>query len=42
MIGVVLFAVFVALMLIGTPIGVAMGLAPTRAIALSNLDLKWL
>ena len=41
MIGLVLFGLFVALMVIGTPIGVAMGLAAAAAIALSNLDTLW-
>ena len=41
MIGFVLFGVFVILMLIGTPIGVAMGLAAVIAIALANLDTMW-
>lgn len=41
MIGLILFAVFVTLMLIGTPIGVAMGLAAVVAIGLANLDTMW-
>ncbi len=41
MIGLVLFGLFVSLMVIGTPIGVAMGLAAIAAIALSNLDTLW-
>jgi len=41
MIGLVLFGLFVLLMLIGTPIGVAMGLAAVVAIALANLDIMW-
>lgn len=41
MIGIVLFTLFVVLMLLGTPIGVAMGLAAATAIALSNLDTMW-
>ncbi len=41
MIGVVLFGIFVVLMLIGTPIGVAMGLAAVLSIALANLDTMW-
>ena len=41
MIGLVLFGLFVLLMLIGTPIGVAMGLAAVVAIALANLDIIW-
>ena len=41
MIGLLLFGVFVALMIFGVPIGVAMGLAATLAIALANLDTLW-
>ncbi len=41
MIGFVLFGIFVILMLIGTPIGVAMGLAAVISIALANLDTMW-
>ena len=41
MIAGILFALFVALMLIGTPVGVALGLAGTVAIVLSNLDVTW-
>jgi C4-dicarboxylate transporter DctM subunit len=41
MIGLLLFGVFVALMVFGVPIGVAMGLAATLAIALANLDTLW-
>jgi tripartite ATP-independent transporter DctM subunit len=41
MIGLLLFAVFVVLMVFGVPIGVAMGLAATLAIALANLDTLW-
>jgi tripartite ATP-independent transporter DctM subunit len=41
MIGLLLFGVFVALMIFGVPIGVAMGLAATVAIALANLDTLW-
>ncbi len=40
-IGLILFGLFIALMAIGTPIGVAMGLAAVVAIALSNLDTLW-
>lgn len=41
MIGLLLFGVFIALMIFGVPIGVAMGLAATLAIALANLDTLW-
>lgn len=41
MIGVVLFGIFIALMLLGVPIGVAMGLAATIAIGLANMDAMW-
>jgi len=41
MITVALFAVFIGLMVIGVPVGVALGLAGTLAIALSNLDTNW-
>jgi C4-dicarboxylate transporter, DctM subunit len=41
MIGTVLFLLFILLMLAGVPIGVAMGLAATVAIALANLDTQW-
>ena len=41
MIGLILFGVFVVLMIFGVPIGVAMGLAATLAIALANLDTLW-
>lgn len=41
MIGLLLFGVFVVLMIFGVPIGVAMGLAATVAIALANLDTLW-
>ena len=41
MIGLLLFGVFIALMIFGIPIGVAMGLAATLAIALANLDTLW-
>ena len=41
MIGLVLFGVFVALMVIGVPIGVAMGVAAVISIALANTDTLW-
>ena len=41
MITIELFAVFIGLMVIGVPVGVALGLAGTLAIALSNLDTNW-
>jgi len=41
MIATLLFAVFIVLMLVGVPIGVAMGLAGTLAIGLANLDTQW-
>lgn len=41
MIGTLLFVAFIALMLLGVPIGVALGLAGTAAIALANLDTQW-
>jgi C4-dicarboxylate transporter DctM subunit len=41
MIGLVLFSIFVALMLIGVPIGVAMGFAAMISIALANTDTLW-
>ena len=41
MIGFVLFGVFIALMLAGVPIGVAMGLGATLAIGLANIDAFW-
>ena len=36
-----LFLLFAILMLLGVPIGVAMGLAGTVAIGLANLDTQW-
>jgi len=36
-----LFVVFIALMVIGMPVGVALGVAGTLAIVLSNLDTQW-
>jgi C4-dicarboxylate transporter, DctM subunit len=41
MIGFVLFGVFVLLMILGLPIGVAMGLGATLAIGLANMDSFW-
>ncbi|WP_262340346.1 TRAP transporter large permease subunit, partial [Bordetella pertussis] len=41
MIAALLFAVFITLMLIGVPVGVALGLGGTVAIVLSNLDVSW-
>jgi tripartite ATP-independent transporter DctM subunit len=41
MIGTLLFAAFVALMLAGVPIGVALGLAGAAAIALANAGTQW-
>ncbi|WYX18021.1 TRAP transporter large permease [Achromobacter xylosoxidans] len=41
MIAGILFAVFIALMLIGVPVGVALGIGGTVAIVLSNLDTPW-
>lgn len=41
MIASLLFLVFAILMLLGVPIGVAMGLAGTVAIGLANLDTQW-
>lgn len=41
MIGVILFGVFVVLMVMGLPIGVAMGIAATIAIGLANMDTMW-
>lgn len=41
MIGVILFGVFILLMVIGLPIGVAMGIAATIAIGLANADTMW-
>jgi tripartite ATP-independent transporter DctM subunit len=40
-IGALLFAAFVVLMLAGVPIGAALGLAGTAAIALANADTQW-
>ncbi|MVW71105.1 TRAP transporter large permease [Bordetella sp. 15P40C-2] len=41
MIAALLFVVFAILMIIGVPVGVALGIAGTLAIALSNLDVAW-
>ncbi|MEJ7931685.1 TRAP transporter large permease [Ramlibacter sp. AN1015] len=41
MIGVVLFACFIGLMVLGVPVGVALGLAGALAIGLANLDTQW-
>ena len=41
MIGTLLFTGFIALMLLGVPIGVALGLAGTAAIALANAGTQW-
>ncbi|MCC9596073.1 MULTISPECIES: TRAP transporter large permease [unclassified Rubrivivax] len=41
MIPTLLFVGFLALMFLGVPIGVALGLAGTAAIALANLDTQW-
>jgi len=41
MIGTVLFGVFLVLMVLGVPIGVAMGLAAILAIGLANMDAMW-
>ena len=41
MIATILFIVFIVLMLIGVPVGVALGIGGTVAIVLSNLDTPW-
>ncbi|HLR78561.1 MAG TPA: TRAP transporter large permease subunit, partial [Burkholderiaceae bacterium] len=41
MITAVLFISFAILMIIGTPVGVALGVSGTIAIVLSNLDTQW-
>lgn len=41
MITAVLFICFIILMIIGTPVGVALGVSGTLAIVLSNLDTQW-
>src|SRR5690554_7924430 len=41
MIAAALFVSFLILMIIGTPVGVALGVSGTLAIVLSNLDTQW-
>ncbi len=41
MIGTLLFVAFIALMLLGVPIGAALGLAGVAAITLANWDTQW-
>src|SRR5690606_18242796 len=41
MIAALLFAVFAGLMVIGVPVGVALGVAGSLAIALANADVQW-
>ncbi|OZI22829.1 C4-dicarboxylate ABC transporter [Bordetella genomosp. 7] len=41
MIATLLFVVFAALMIIGVPVGVALGVAGTLAIVMSNQDVAW-
>ena len=41
MIATVLFVAFLGLMFVGVPIGAALGLAGTAAIALANADSQW-
>src|SRR3546814_1338391 len=41
MIATTLFIVFIVLMVIGMPVGVALGIAGTLAIVMSNLDTQW-
>ncbi len=41
MIGTLLFILFIAMMLAGVPIGVAMGLSAAFSIAMANLDTQW-
>jgi C4-dicarboxylate transporter DctM subunit len=41
MIATLLFAAFIGLMLVGVPIGAALGLAGAAAIALANADAQW-
>ncbi len=41
MIGAVLFGIFVVLMILGVPIGVAMGLAALVAIGMANMESMW-
>jgi len=40
-IGALLFAVFIALMVVGVPVGVSLGVAGTIAIAIANWDVHW-
>jgi C4-dicarboxylate transporter DctM subunit len=41
MIGVILFAIFIGMMVLGVPIGAALGLAGAAAIGLANADTQW-
>ena len=41
MIATILFVLFIVLMLIGTPVGVALGIAGTVAIVMANMDTYW-
>src|SRR3546814_19940849 len=41
MIATTLFIVFIVLLVIGMPVGVALGIAGTLAIVMSNLDTQW-
>ena len=41
MIATLLFALFIITMLLGVPIGAALGLAGTVAIALANSETQW-
>ena len=41
MIATILFAVFIGMMVLGVPIGAALGLAGAAAIALANTDTQW-
>ncbi|MFN5775230.1 MAG: TRAP transporter large permease subunit, partial [Burkholderiaceae bacterium] len=41
MIATLLFVVFVVMMLMGVPIGAALGLAGAACIALANADVQW-
>jgi C4-dicarboxylate transporter DctM subunit len=41
MIATLLFTAFIAMMLLGVPIGAALGLAGAAAIAMANLDTQW-
>jgi len=40
-VGLLLFALFIALMLIGAPIGVALAIGGATAIAIANVDVQW-